>query len=412
MKIFFLICWRNLWRHKRRSLIVISSVAVGVFAIILAMGLINGIMVQMVDNTINTSLGHLSIQRKGFQGSVRLQYAFAPGEDIARALKASGVSIKGYAPRVKVKGMVRSSESSRGVLIVGIDPVKERSVSYLYTYTSKEEGSSFLDDPAANDILISKSMADRMELVPGDKLVLMVQNAKGEMSGTGMTVRGVFSTPVDAFDRYTVFTGIDRLRELTGTPGLVSEINAVLTDRNAAVGAKKKIGALISSPGIEVLTWQEMAPSLVSSIMIVDTMMYVSFFIIFITIIFSIANTLVMAIMERFHEIGVMKSIGTGPRWIFLMVLFESMNLGLLGLGAGIILGTTVTGILGATGIDLSVYSETMRTMGSGSVIYPAVRGFDIFMATVIVLFTTVSAAVFPARKAARIEPVEALTYI
>jgi ABC-type lipoprotein release transport system permease subunit len=391
---------------------VISSVAVGVFAIILAMGLINGIMTQMVENTINTSLGHLSIQRKGFQGSMRLQHAFVPGDDIARALKDSGGMIQGHAPRVRVKGMVRSSESSRGVLIVGIDPMKERDVSYLFNYTSKEAGSSFLGDPAANDILISKGMADKMELVPGDKLVLMVQDAKGGMVGTGMTVRGVFRTPVDAFDRYTVFTGIDRLRELTGTAGRVSEINVVLKNRNSAGEAKKKISAMVTSPGMDVLTWQEMAPSLVGSIMIVDALMYVSFFIIFITIIFSIANTLVMAIMERFHEIGVMKSIGTGPRWIFLMVLFESMNLGFLGLGAGLVLGIAVTGILGATGVDLSVYSETMRAMGSGSVIYPAVRAFDIFMATIIVLFTTFSAAIYPARKAARIEPVEALTFI
>ncbi len=146
--------------------------------------------------------------------------------------------------------------------------------------------------------------------------------------------------------------------------------------------------------------------------MIVDAMMYVSFAIIFITIIFSIANTLIMAIMERFHEIGVMKSIGTPPRMIFLMILFESVYLGLLGLAAGTAAGIAVTALLGVAGIDLSAYSETLRAMGSGSIIHPSVRAFDIFMASLIVLFTSFFAALFPARRAARINPVDALTHI
>jgi ABC-type lipoprotein release transport system permease subunit len=119
-----------------------------------------------------------------------------------------------------------------------------------------------------------------------------------------------------------------------------------------------------------------------------------------------------MAVMERFHEIGVMKSIGTRPSMVFFMVMFEALNLGLIGLASGIISGAGLVYILSITGIDLSIFMESMRVWGSGSVIYPVIKLLDIVMAFVIVFITTVSAALYPAVKAARIKPLEALNFI
>jgi ABC-type lipoprotein release transport system permease subunit len=411
MSIFFHICWRNLWRHKRRSLIVISSVAVGVFAMISAMGLLNGIMEQMVDNTIHTALGHISIQVRGFQGSLRSDHSFMPSSALYAAIERISPPKKGYAPRVKLKGIARSSASSRPIVITGIDPTKEQSVSHLVHYIVPGTG-TFFERPDEDSVLISKNMADAMEISPGDKLIVMIQNSKGELSAAGMTVKALFITPVEGFDRHTIFMGIEKLQSFAGFGKNISEISITLKDRRLSRTAKAELIRTAQAEGLDVLTWEEMAPNLVRSIMIVDTMMYISFFIIFITVIFSIANTLVMAIMERFREIGVMKSIGTSPRMVFYMVVFESMLLGVTGLVGGIAFGYAAMMLLSVTGIDLSVYSETLRAMGSGSIIYPSVRAFDVFMASTIVLFTAFCAAIVPARKAAQIEPVKALAYI
>lgn len=411
MNIFFHICWRNLWRHKRRSLIVISSVAVGVFAMISAMGLLNGIMTQMVDNTINTALGHVSIQAKGFQNSLRSEHSFIPTETLYAAIGNIADLQKGHAPRIKLKGMARSSASSRPVVITGIDPAKERTVSHLAEYIIPKTG-SFLESPDKEGALISKNMSEALELSPGDKIIIMMQNTKGELISAGITIKGLYLTPVENFDRHTVFVGLKKLQALAGFRNKISEISITLKNRVASSAIKTTLLPSVRNAGLEALTWQEMAPNLVRSIAIVDTMMYVSFFIIFITVIFSIANTLVMAIMERFREIGVMKSIGTQPNMIFFMVVFESMLLGITGLVFGIAAGYAVMALLSVGGIDLSVYAKTLRAMGSGSIIYPSVRAFDVFMATAIVLITTVCAAIVPARKAARIEPVKALSYV
>ena len=163
---------------------------------------------------------------------------------------------------------------------------------------------------------------------------------------------------------------------------------------------------------LEVLSWKDMAPGLVSAVKLFDSMMYIFFAIIFITVVFSVANTLIMAIMERFHEIGVMKSIGTRPSWIFSMVMIEAVSLSFVGLAAGVALGSAVTLILSITGIDFSFYMESMRTWGTGSVIYPTIKAMDVIMAMVIVLVTSIIAALYPALKAARIKPLDALHFI
>ena len=148
------------------------------------------------------------------------------------------------------------------------------------------------------------------------------------------------------------------------------------------------------------------------AIKLFDMTMYIFFSIIFVTVVFSVANTLIMAIMERFREIGVMKSIGTRPAFIVAMVIFEAVNLGFVGLAAGMIFGELFILIFSFTGIDFSFYSESMRTMGTGNIIYPTLKTADIAISALIVLVTTVLAALYPAFKAARIKPLEALHYV
>ncbi len=411
MKILFRIGWRNLWRNKRRSLVVISSIAVGIFAMILSMGVMNGMNNQMVENTIKTSLGHIAIHRKGFQDDMKLEYHFMPETRIIEAIE-SDERILAYAPRVKLQGMVRSSESSRGVMLVGIEPEMEKAVSNIYDYTIKKEGSRFLSADDDNAILISKSTADKLDLLVGDKLVVMFQDNDNEIIGVGLEIVGIFQTPIESFDKFVVFLNIKTLQRITGLNSNISELTIVLKNKRTVDRVKEKLISIINNRDLEILSWKDIAPYLVSAVKLFDTIMYIFFMIVFITVIFSVANTLIMAIMERFHEIGVMKSIGTRPSWIFNMVLFEAINLGIVGLVAGIIIGVAITGLLAISGIDLSFYTESMRVFGTGSIIYPAIKTLDIVVATLIVLITTIIAALYPAVKAARIKPLDALHYI
>ncbi|HOW81249.1 MAG TPA: ABC transporter permease [Spirochaetota bacterium] len=411
MMTFIKLGWRNIWRHRRRSLVVISSIGIGVFAMMFSAGFMNGMNMQMVENTISTSLGHIAVHSKGFQENMKLEFNFNADRNMLGKIDRTP-RVKAWAPRVKMQAMVRSSESSRGVMIVGIDPGREKNVSKIYDYTRKEDGSHFITGRNTDEILISREMAEKLDLLVGDRLVVMLQDKHNEIIGTGLRVCGLYETPVNSYDRFVVFTGIEKLQSMNGMGANISEISVLLNDKKDVDAVKSSLVAGIDEGSLEILSWKDMAPGLVRSIRLFDTMMFIFFAIIFMTVVFSIANTLIMAIMERFHEIGVMKSIGTGPMRIFFMIIFEAFNLGLIGVVAGIVVGMALNFVLSYTGIDLSLYQESMRVWGTGSVIYPIIRFIDIVNAVIIVFFTTFIAALYPAVKAARIKPLEALHFI
>jgi len=411
MTIFFKIGWRNLWRNRRRSIVVISSIGLGVFALVFSMGIMNGLNHQMVENTISTSLGHISVQKRGFQDDMKIEHSFVPPADLPSILSKTP-EVVSWAPRMKLEVMIRTSEASRGVLIMGIDPEREKSVSGIFQYMLADGNGSFLADPEGRDLLLSRTLARKLDVTVGDKVILMFQDANSEITGEAVTVKGLYQTPVDSFDKFVIYTGIRTLQQFFGVGQRISEVSVRVAHRDQVGSVKARLQKAITEPSLTVLTWKDMAPNLLRAVALFDTMMYVMFLIIFITVVFSVANTLIMAIMERFREIGVMKSIGTRPFWIWRMVLFEGINLGIVGLLAGALTGAAVTMLLAYTGLDFSFYMESARSLGTGAVIYPKLKTMDILVSTAIVLVTTIIAALYPATKAARIKPLDALHYV
>jgi ABC-type lipoprotein release transport system permease subunit len=411
IKTFIMLGWRNLWRQKRRSLVVILSITIGVVLMLLQIAIMNGMITQMLENNISTKLGHISIAKKGFFDDMKLESNFLPDPRMLDRIRKEK-NVVAVAPRVKAFAMIRTSEASRGVIVMGIYPDREKNISKINEYTLNEEGSRYLDDPSANDILISKTLAEKLDVAVGDKVVLLVQDEDNEMTGVGLTVRGLFQTPVRDYDNGVVYMGIKRLQEITGLKDNVSEVMVIVKNKDIVDSVKPRIMKSVADDNLEILTWKEMAPFLLSAIAMIDKQMIVFYFIVFITIIFSIANTLIMSIMERFHELGVMKSIGTRPSQIFFIIMFEAMNLGAVGLAAGVVVSIAAVNILAINGIDFSLFMEAMRQWGAGSVIYPLIYVKDIIISIVVVELTTLLAAMYPALKAARIKPLEALHYI
>jgi len=295
---------------------------------------------------------------------------------------------------------------------MGIDPQSETTISNIKDYILQTNSSRFFDSEFEKSVIISKSLAKKLDLLVGDKAVLLIQDKLNEITGFALTVKGLYQSPVESFDKFVIYVPINIVREMTKLDNEISEIVIKVDNRKYVKNVKEDIRNRINTHIVSVLTWYEKAPDLYRSVTLFDSMMYLFFSIIFITVVFSVANTLIMAIMERFHEIGVMKSIGTKPSWIASMVFFESINLGLVGLCTGTLSGMLFILYFQTYGIDFSLYMESVRSLGVGHIIYPLLKENDILMSVIIVTMTTLIAAIYPAVKAARIKPLDALHHI
>ena len=374
-----------------------------------SMAFMNGFMVQMVDNNIETALGHIAIHEKGYQNNPKLKANFNAEKSIINAIDQNK-DIISQTKRVKATAFLTSADDSRGVMLVGINPETEVKVSNIHNYMILEdEGSVYLKNTTEKNIMISQGTSDFLQTGLGEIITVTFVDINNERQSEGFRITGIFQTPIDTFDKNIAFVGIDILQKSTNIENNISEINIITSDRENVKVIQDRLATTINDDNLEILTWKDMAPKLVKSIETFDQMVFVFFGIIFVTVIFSIVNTLIMAIMERFHEIGVMKCIGTSPMKIFNMVVFEALSLGFVGLLMGVGFGGALILILATTGVDFSFYMESMRTWGSGSIIYPALRLYDLFAAVIIVFITTLVAAIYPAIKAARIKPLEAL---
>ncbi|MCX8123245.1 MAG: ABC transporter permease [Spirochaetes bacterium] len=408
IKTIILISWRNVFRNKRRSAIVASSIVVGLVVMMFSMAIMNGFNRQMLENTINTSLGHVAVHKKGFFNDMNLLLSFVPDGTIGKINTIPGVRCT--ALRVKFEAMVQSSRSSQGVLVLGIEPEKEKCVSNIYEYAGKNL-SNYIGDSSTNEILISRSLAQKLGLNVGDKCVLMLQDKSGVLAGHAFIVKGLFQSPIESFDKYVVYIGIRTAQIITGLGNAVSEITVRCTDKEYAQSVAYALHAP-RNDSLEVLTWKQMAPNIVRAIKLFDTMMYVFLAIIFISIIFTIANTMIMAIMERYREIGIMKSIGTSPLWVASFVIFEACCIGAIGICAGLLITLLLVGLTGTTGLNFAFYSQSMRVWGTGTVIYPFITMTNVVVATIIVFGNTILASVYPAYKAANIKPIDALHFM
>lgn len=408
IKIVVVIGWRNVFRNKRRSAIVASSIVVGLVVMMFSMAIMNGFNRQMLENTINTSLGHVAVHKKGFFNDMSLVRSFVPSQNFDKIKSIPGV--KCSARRVKFEAMVQSSRSSQGVMVMGIDPEKEKCVSNIFEYVGKDQN-KFISDSLHNEILISRSLAQKLGINVGDKCVLMLQDMHSVLGAYAFIVKGLYQSPIESFDKYVVYISIRNAQKITGLGNAISEIIVRCEDKNYADSVALAITSL-NVHGLEILTWKQMAPNIVQAIKLFDTMMYVFLAIIFISIIFTIANTMIMAIMERYREIGIMKSIGTSPAWIAGIVIFEACSLGILGVACGLLLTAVLVGITSATGINLAFYSESMRVWGTGTTIYPYLTMTNVLVATIIVMCNTVIASLYPAYRAAKIHPIDALHFI
>jgi len=400
------LAWRYLWRNHRRTLIMVSAVAIGVWSMIFMTALSRGMVDQVIEDGVSALPGHVQVHNPEFldDPSVVNRILIGDGE-LAGIFDAS--DFKAWASRVRVPAVIASEYESRGVTLLGIDPVAEKAFGYI-SYEDIE--GRFLEDVDDNGIVIGRELADKLETRIGKRVVLMSQDPDNEIADRGFRVVGLFETDVTAFEEGNVFIGKRTAQKMLRIGDTTTEI-VFLGDnyRDVEPTYDKVVGSIDGA--LDVSRWNEVATYLGSMLTVMDGFVFIFMVVIFLALSFGLVNTLVMAVFERVREIGLMLALGMKPSSILGQIIIESMLLLLVGLVIGNLLAVaTIQPLRG--GIDISVVAEGMEMMGAASVLYPRLYLGDMILANVIVLSLGFLASLSPAWRASRYEPVEAITKV
>jgi ABC-type lipoprotein release transport system permease subunit len=405
-KIVLRLAWRNLWRNRRRTLIMIAAIVIGAWSMIFMTALMRGMVDDMVSDGISVLPGHVQIHNPDYRDDPTIANVIAPPS--GELLEALGnPEVVAWATRVRVPAVISSERDTRGVTLIGIEPERERDISFVADDMAEGEFLSSRDD---RGLIVGRKLVERLETGLGKRVVIMSQDQENEIADRGFRIVGIFESKLAQYEEGFVFAGEAVIQELLGVGDAISEVAILGSDYRNVEGLNHLIKTA-AGDDVEVLPWNEIDTYLGSMLAMMDGFVIVFIVVVFLALSFGLVNTLVMAVFERVREIGLMLALGMTPRSILGQIVTESILLLIIGLAIGNIAAiATIEPLKG--GIDVSIVGEGMEMMGASSVLYPALYLKDIVMANVIVIVLGFFASLSPAWRASKYDPIRAITKV
>jgi ABC-type lipoprotein release transport system permease subunit len=408
------IAWRNLLRGWRRSAVVLLAISVGLAACFLLVAWSQGVMLQMVDNAVSTRLGLLTVLARGYQENPDVQRNLPDG---GRAIVDAIERFPGAraSARVAGDGLLQSSRRSSRVVLVGVDARRESRVSIIAS--SLVSGNLPVAAVSAGSrrlpgIAIGAAMADRLRVKVGDKVVV---HAPGEVGLGAFRVSGVFRTASSEFDRSHAYLRTEDAQRLLSVPDRVTEVAVALDDPERLLEleafASAELARALPDVPVDVMTWSEREPRLAAMLVLMANISWIIYGAVFVAMAFGIANALLMMVYERIREFGVLRALGLHSSRLLALVVLESVVMTVLGALIGLAVGVPIVLWLGRVGIDMSTFAEGLTAFGIGTTVYARLETRDVVLPVVVALITGVVAALWPAWKAVRLRPAEAIRH-
>lgn len=396
--------WRNIWRNKVRSIIIIGSVALGVLAGLFILALYKGMMQARIRTMIHNEVSHIQVHHPDFKKDYKAAYTITDARQLIAELQQME-EVAGLSPRLITRGMLATATSSSGIEVRGIVPEEENRVSRLGERLV--EGQYFPGN-RKNELLVGKKLADKKGLKLNNKVILTFSDKDNFITSGAFRITGIFQSTNTALDERIVYIRQADLAELLNTSQDIHELAIVLKED---VFLDPVYGRLKTAyPLLLIEDWKEIAPETELLVTVADQTSFIIIIIIMLTLAFGIINTMLMAILERIKEIGMMIALGMSKIRLFLLVLLETALLTVIGSPVGIGLAWAAINYLSRDGIDISAFSgATMADYGFEKVIFPAFPIEQLGKIVLIVAATAVLASVIPAFRALRMNTADAL---
>lgn len=407
------LAWRNLWRHKRRTLITASSIAFGVLLAVTFTGAADYFYTRMIDAGANMGNGHLTLAAPDFNRAPSSKKFLSDAHKLMhQASQLEGVSK--VAPRIQAQAMFASARKSVGGVFIAVDPVLEKASRNVFLQAIIE--GELPEDSSSRGIVVGEDMVDKLGVSLGNKVIYTTTDKNGDIVSDIGRVSGIFKTGADELDGAMAILPLAKAQQVLGyQPDQLNLIALTLTDQRHSVEMQQKLKQMPVFADSEVLNWQQTQPDLAGMIAVDKSSNYISQLLIALLVAAGILNTMLMSVLERVREFGVMIALGMSPKRLFGMVMLESFWLACLGLIIGIIISIPWYWYMYNTGIDLSgAYGDGFSFGGVLMDTTFKLRLFaDSILAILLVLFTlALLAGAYPAWRAGRIPVVESLKNI
>ncbi len=404
IKTLWVIAYRDLIRNKRRTILTLLAVAMGMVVLVLMSGFIAGMVADGLRDNIRLNTGHIQLRDESYE----IEKLSLLSRDLLQdsvALKAQAEAlpeVKSAAPVLWTSGVLSTVRESAGLQVTGIDPADDFHAPVREGIVAGE----YLTTDARGQILIGQRLADDMEITSGQRVSLAMGDANGQVNEDIFTVAGVFNTGILSYDQNTVIMPLAQAQTFTNSGSRASTVIVLLNDQEDTA----KVAAALQAPGIQILTWEDLNAILLTLMDTAGALYYVLYIIVILVVAVLIANTLLMSVFERTREMGILASLGLKGRQIMLMVLFEAVILALFGVVTGLLLGALGVAYLGRVGIGFSADAMgAVEGIALGSRMYPQFATTEAITISLLMFIIVSLVSIYPAWYASRLEPVKAL---
>ena len=400
LRLLFQLSSRNLFRHRRRNLMLLAAIVVAVAGVTLTNSLIRGMQFDMRESAVANLTGHVKILAPGYRDDPNIEKSFTLAKNWQPDFPVE--QLEGWAARIRIPAVIMSERETRGIQLVGVDPAQEN-ISFL---GKVQHSGELLRGPEDNRVLIGAELARQLETELGRRLVIITQGMDGKNREAGFRIAGLFDAEGTGLEKQFVFTGVTALQKLVDAE-VVTEVSIRLTDEAQEFSLKTALTNFFT--GLDVLDWQQLEPQAAAMFIFADSAIFIWFLVMMGALIFGLINTLITAVMERIREFGMLRAVGMRPSMVILQVVIESTLIMSLGVALGIALGWMLTTQWLGDGIDLAQWAEGIEMAGMGTRLTPRLMVGDLVLVPGMSLGFGVLAALYPAWRAVKIKPLEAL---
>lgn len=400
----FLLAWRNIWRNRIRSLIIIASVTVGLVAGIFIAGLYKGMIRARVRTVIYQEVAHLQVHHPQFKNDYEPVWVVPAPSALTNYLQQRP-EVKALALRSVTNGMLATGSGSAGVTINGVESAREDTVS---GFQAKITEGDALPAGKENAIVVSRKLAGKMKLKTGSKVVLTFTDKDNSIVTAAFRITGIYATQNSPLDERNVFVHRSTLSSLLNTGSDFHELAVLLHDDDLTEPLKRQL--MNRFPRLTIESWSQLSPETAYMVNYVNVYSYIMLAIIMIALGFGIVNTMLMAILERSRETAMLLALGMSKVRLFSMVTLETLLLTLSGVPVSLLVSWQLIGYLEKRGINVSAFAgEAMSSFGLNSIIYPEYPYRELPSIGAIVLLTALLSSMFPSLKSMQLSPARSL---